>query len=753
MQPEPVRSGWSFPLRVHLLVLVVGTLLPALVLAGVLIQRVVNDGRDAVRRQLLEAARAEASVLDSELSGTIRALRALAESDRLTTADTAGFREQAERIQATEQSWEDVVLQTPQAVGVVNTGRSFGGVVSPALDRDSLAQVISTRAPVIGDLRGGSDFGEALAFAVHVPVIRGGRLIYVLSAVITPDRLAKLIGQQALSEEFVRGVVDKRGVLVARTRDPEQFVGQKGTPEFLKRFATANEAVYRDTSLEGESVYAAYTRAPISGWIAGVAVPVRAVNAPFRRSMLALVGLGLVLLGIGLAGAFEISRRISRDITRAARSADVIARGLRPEVRQSPVLEVQQLSDALVRSAALLDERQRDRDQEVARADAARAEAETARLEAEAARIKAEAADSAKDEFLAMLGHELRNPLAPVLTALELMRLRDEATSTRERDIIERQVKHLVRLVDDIFDVSRLRRGRVELRRRPIEIIRAVEKAVEISGPLIADRRHRLTIDVSTSGLVVDGDETRLAQVFANLLTNAAKYTNGPGQIVLRGSIQSGTVVITCEDEGIGISPELLPRIFDLFTQGHQSLDRRKGGLGLGLTVAKTLVELHGGTIEASSEGPGHGSRFTIRLPAAVTAADERSVSRVVPPEPSRNCRVLVVDDNRDAAEMLAETLRFGGFEVATAFDGVEALNMVERFHADVAILDIGLPAMDGHELARRLRLVDTTRPIRLIALSGYGQQADFVASSTAGFDLHLVKPVAAEVLFAAIHP
>jgi CheY-like chemotaxis protein len=212
-------------------------------------------------------------------------------------------------------------------------------------------------------------------------------------------------------------------------------------------------------------------------------------------------------------------------------------------------------------------------------------------------------------------------------------------------------------------------------------------------------------------------------------------------------------VVISCADDGIGISSELLPRVFDQFTQGRQPLDRRKGGVGLGLAVAKTLVELHGGTIEASSEGPGRGSTFTIRLPSALTAADESSVSQVVPPEPSRDCRVLVVDDNRDAAEMLAETLRFGGFEVATAFDGVEALNVAERFHADVAILDIGLPTMDGHELARRLRLVDTTRPIRLIALSGYGQQADFAASSTAGFDLHLVKPVAADVLFAAVHP
>jgi CheY-like chemotaxis protein len=307
--------------------------------------------------------------------------------------------------------------------------------------------------------------------------------------------------------------------------------------------------------------------------------------------------------------------------------------------------------------------------------------------------------------------------------------------------------------VDDLFDVSRLRRGRVELRRRPFEIIQSVEKAVEISSPIIADRGHRLAVDVSVAGLVVDGDETRLAQVFANLLTNAAKYASGPGHIVVRGSVESDMVVIRCEDDGIGIGPELLPRVFDLFTQGRQSLDRRKGGLGLGLAVAKTLVELHGGTIEAASDGADRGSTFTVRLPRVLVAVAETRAPEIKAPVLGRTCRVLVVDDNRDAADTLAETLRFGGFEVATACDGVEALTTVERFSADVAILDIGLPSMDGLELARRLRDASSTRAIRLIALTGYGQQVDFAASSAAGFDVHLVKPVEAHVLFAAVSP
>jgi signal transduction histidine kinase/CheY-like chemotaxis protein len=760
MRRDSARGGWSFPLRAHLLFLVVGTLLPTLALSAVLAGRVMGDRRDAVRSQLLEAARAEATIIDSELLGTIRALRALAESDTLRSGDLDAFRDEAARVKNTQPSWSDVVLHKPDGVAITNVAKSFGAVVPSLLEGDMLAKLMATGEPLIGNLGGGSDFGEQLAFPVHVPVMRDGHLVYILSAVITPERLTSLLrGQNTLSDEWVRGVVDNNGVLVARTRDGERFVGQKGTPEFLKRYSAANEDVYRDTTLEGLPVYGAYSRAPMSRWIAGVAVPAALVDGSFRQSLLVASTFGVLLLVIGLVGAFEISRRLSRDIARAAGAADAIARGHQPKVHWSPVEEVERLSDALVRSADLLDARQRERDEQVARADlarqdaeAARLEAENARLEAEKARVAAEEADSAKDDFLAMLGHELRNPLAPVLTALELMRLRGESASQRERDIIERQVKHLMRLVEDLFDVSRLRRGRVELRRRPFEIIHSIEKAVEISSPLLSDRRHKLTIDVSVVGLVVDGDETRLAQVFANLLTNAANYSNRPGHIVLRGAVEAGMVVVRCQDDGMGIGPELLPRVFDLFKQGQQSLDRRKGGLGMGLAVAKTLVELHGGVIEAASDGPGRGSTFTVRLPLASSPATadqpdrERAVARPL------SGRVLVVDDNRDAADLLAETLRFGGFEVRTAFDGAEALHTLHSFRADVAILDIGLPTMNGLELARQLRHTDATRTIRLIALTGYGQQADFTASSAAGFDVHLVKPVTTDALFAAVH-
>lgn len=731
-------DGWAFTVRAHLLALVLGTLLPVLGLATVLVRRVVVDSRHAVEGRLLEAARAEAALVDTELSGTIRALQALAQSASLDSGDLSTFYSEARRLHATQQSWSMVLLHGSDGRNLLATSRPFGAVLPSVADPDSLARALATDQPLVGNMARGTS--GRFAFPVRVPVMRDGRVRYVLSAVITPAALGTIVARQpSLSDEWVRGVADHNGIVVARSRDPERFVGRQGPAAFLTRYRSADEAVYRDISLDGRPVYTAFAHSAVSGWVAAVAVPDSAVESAFRQSALALTGFGLLLLGVGGGGAFFISRRISRDIARAATSADAIALGARPDLPVSNVAEVRQLTDALARSAALLDIRQAERDEHVTRADEARAQAE--------------AADRAKDEFLAMLGHELRNPLAPVLTALQLMRLRGDTSGARERAIIERQVRHLVRLVDDLLDVSRLRRGRIELRSEPLELRRAIDKAVEISTPLVANHGHRLVVDVPAAGLGIDGDETRLAQVFVNLLNNAAKYADQPGLITLSACVDSDsdTVVVTCQDEGIGIDASLLPHVFDLFAQGRQSLDRRGGGLGLGLAVARTLIELHGGTIEARSEGQGLGSTFIIRLPRVpVTASDSGPVD-LVTPLPGRSHRVLVVDDNHDAAEMLAETLRLAGCLVKVEHDGFEALKAMERFHADVCVLDIGLPTMDGFELARRLRAMEQARTIRLIAVTGYGQQTDLQASHAAGFDRHLVKPVSTESLLNAI--
>jgi signal transduction histidine kinase/CheY-like chemotaxis protein len=355
----------------------------------------------------------------------------------------------------------------------------------------------------------------------------------------------------------------------------------------------------------------------------------------------------------------------------------------------------------------------------------------------EDARREAVEANRAKDDFLAMLGHELRNPLAPIVSTLELMRLRGERSL--ELDVLERQVRHLTRLVDDLLDVSRITHGRIELERRTVDVALVVERALELSRPLIEQRRQRVVTDLDAAAVDVDLD--RLSQAVANLLANAAKYSELGSEIRLRARRAGQRLRLIVEDDGIGITAEMLGRVFDAFVQQPQAPARPKGGLGLGLSIVKSLVEAHGGVVSAHSDGPGRGSAFVIELPLAerpaVDADGERSERQRLPDAPAR--RILVVEDNRDVALMLATVLERMGHVVARAHDGPAALALAATFAPDIALLDIGLPGMDGYQLGAALR---AGHDVRLVAVTGYGQEHDRKRSRAAGFEAHLVKPV-----------
>ena len=348
-------------------------------------------------------------------------------------------------------------------------------------------------------------------------------------------------------------------------------------------------------------------------------------------------------------------------------------------------------------------------------------------------------ANRAKDEFLAMLGHELRNPLSPMRVALEVVRMRGE--HSRELDVLDRQVDHLTRLVDDLLDVARIVRGKVVLRRAPVEIGQVVARAIEMASPLIEAKQHALEVRVAP-GLVVDVDESRLAQVLSNLLSNAAKYSDPRSKIEVVAERAGGVVRICVVDRGVGITAAMIDHVFELFVQQSQTLDRSQGGLGLGLAIAKNLVEMHGGTVRASSGGPGRGSTFTVELPFCETATRPAPREEAdSAPIAGNGMRILVVDDNHDAADMLKVALELFGHRVEVAHDGPTALEISEPFAPDLALLDIGLPVMDGYELAGRLRKKRTASE-RLIALTGYGQEEDRRLTAAAGFDVHLVKPI-----------
>ncbi|MGE0127313.1 MAG: PAS domain-containing protein [Blastocatellales bacterium] len=373
---------------------------------------------------------------------------------------------------------------------------------------------------------------------------------------------------------------------------------------------------------------------------------------------------------------------------------------------------------------------------------------ESLRLQTESLRE----ADRRKDEFLATLAHELRNPLAPIRNAIEILAKRgdDPAVVTRASEVMERQVQQMVRLLEDLLEVSRIGRGKISLQKAPVDLTEVVAAAVETSRPLVEAHRHKLTVSLSERPVCIEADAARLAQALTNLLNNAAKYTEDGGRIDLTAERVNGEAVLRVRDNGIGIAPEMLPQVFDMFAQVESATDRSHGGLGIGLTLVRRLIELHGGKIEAHSAGLGKGSEFLVRLPALAEsqAAPVRKPAKDISAQAANGSRrILIVDDNIDSAESLAMLLQLDGHEVHIAHDGLAALEEAHAFQPDVMLLDINLPEMDGYEVARRLRREAAMKGMTLVAMTGYGQEEDRQRTLEAGFQLHLVKPVDLDML------
>jgi signal transduction histidine kinase len=721
------RAGLPFraSLRTYLLLLIVGGMLPFLVISGALLVEVIKDNRAAVERRLLEAARTQAATVDREMMTTVRALEAIAASEALTNGDLRGFDADARRLVLTQPAWYAIILLAPDGRVLSDTSRATDDALSTAVDPASLNIAVRTGRPSVGDLRRGPD--ERLAFAVRVPMKQNGQVRYVLTAVMTPESLNGIVAREFIdSDEWTRTIVDRSGTIVARTRNPERFVGQSVTASAFDRLSNNHELTSRDRTVDGEMVYGTFSHSSLSGWSSSVTIPVAVVERPFRQSLTLLMLVAAALVSVGTAGAYLLAAAISAEIKSATEAADTLALGKGLANDASRLHEISHLRESLDRSASLLAARQQERDEHLARAESARAEAESA--------------NRTKDEFLAMLGHELRNPLSPIVTALHLVKARGSEW-TREHAVIERQVQHMIRLVGDLLDVSRITRGKIELHREVVPLESVVTRAMEMTAPVFEARRHIVHTAVP-DGIFVNGDPVRLAQIFANLFSNAAAYTPAGGEVSISATRSGGDVRVAVTDNGRGLSPELLPRIFDLFVQGPRSIERREGGLGLGLAIASSLAKLHRGRIEAYSDGTDRGSTFVVYLPEvppespAPKAADRTTV------EAPRQLRLLVVDDNRDAAQMLEELFRDRGHLTMTAANGHDALDILDGFKPDIAVLDIGLPIMDGYELASRIRAkLGSSTPI-LIALTGYGQPEDLRRSRDAGFARHLVKPV-----------
>jgi signal transduction histidine kinase len=712
-------------IRTHLLLLVAATLLPLLVFTAALTGYLWWQQRNALELRYLERVRAMTIALDTELDGAIRAMQTLGHSPRLDTDPLERSAGRMRRFLDAQPLWETLAVGDPSWKDVAAVSRHREGVMLTAIDPQLLEHVRQTRlagvSRVVLNALGGYETQLA------VPIVRDGELRWILQVTVEQRAWLKFMSQYPAGPGATLTLIDQDGRVIARTLNNDRWVGKLAAPELLEHARRSVEGAYRSVGLEGQPFYSSHSRSVRWGWVVATGIPASTLDAAVRGSSIALASGALLTIALAVALAFFMGRRIERPVTALGASARALAteEAVQPHP-PSDVQEVEKVERAFEESREMLRQRQEALNAALVREQQARREAEQA--------------NRAKDEFLAMLGHELRNPLNAIAGATGVIAHRGATPEqcARACEIIQRQVSSLRQLVDDLLDVARVTSGKIVLNRRPLDLAGVVRSIVSVMGAAGRLGRHRVETELEPAW--ISGDETRLEQVVANLLDNAAKYTPDGGLITVRVRADGGEAVLQVEDTGVGIAPELLPRVFDLFTQGERTLDRAQGGLGLGLALVRRLVELHGGLVEAHSDGAGQGTRLTARFPAVAPPQDDAPCGEKAR-SGKRALRILVVEDNPDGRETLSMMLRLAGHEVTEAESGPDGVETARAMHPDLAIVDIGLPGFDGYEVARRLRGEPGTAAIRLAALTGYGQEDDRRHAIAAGFDWFLVKP------------
>ncbi len=702
--------------RVFLVAL--AALIPVAILSCVLLISTAREQRLRLYRVADSTVLALLNAVDAEIKSTIGVMDALAASPRLARADFERFREESEQLLARRPAWLNIVVADRN--GQLMNARLPAGEPLPALQvPEAVLEVFRTGRPKIGDILY-APVVQTNAFAVQIPYYRDGQVQYVLTAVLQPDSLLELLEIGDIAKQGVISVIDGRHNVVARSLNHANWVGKSVSGRLkamLERDLDHGQGETR--TLEGTPVYTVYRRSRYSGWSVAMGAPIASFDGAIHRAYYVLGGAVFLSVLLGLGAALLVGRTIVRPMRELEEQAARLGRGEPPGHPTTRLPEVQQVAVAL--SAA-----------HTARESAFQREHE--------ARLAAESASKAKDEFLAMLGHELRNPLAAITNASHVIDKQREAldvTSAAAASIIGRQAKHLARLTDDLLDAGRVILGKISLSRGPVDLAAAVRTTVEGLRGTGRFAMHDVKVDLES--VWVHGDSTRIDQIVSNLLTNAIKYTPDGGTITLATRRENQWAVLTVADTGIGLEPELLPRVFELFVQGERALDRSQGGLGIGLTLVQRLAQLHNGFAEAKSEGTGMGSVFTVRFPV-IEALAEKPVARPVP-ESRRRHHIALVEDNEDARASLSMLLTIDGHQIHEASDGKSGVDLIlANPHVRIAFVDIGLPGMSGYAVAQAVRAV-RGRDIRLVAMSGYGSEQDVERGEQAGFDAYIVKP------------
>jgi signal transduction histidine kinase len=712
------------PLRAYLISLTLATLLPVAIFAGIVVYFLRAEQRETFRQGAEARTLAVSTAVDAALHGSIATLEALATLPALEEGDVATLRDRAERILATQPDWSNINLALPSGQQIMNLQRPAGAPLPNVARLDPLWQrVVDARQPFVSDLVVGPITGR-WDYAVRVPVIRDGSVKFVLSAVVKPESMSRLLEAQSVPPDWVAVVIDRNDRIVARTVNPEASVGQLASQSLRDALARSPTGWFHGSTIEGTAVYTPYRRSDSTGWAFAMGIPAYAVDAAGTYAAWMLVVGLLGAIGVAVAASYLLGRRVATPIASLAAATGAIGRGEALRLATEPVItEVKTLANALEESARAVRERQE-------------------LLEREKQALQA--ADRAKDEFLATLSHELRNPLAALTAAAHVLKVTDPSreAAIKARAVIERQTRHMARLIGDLLDIGRVSAGKVGLERERLDLGEVVGNVLRTWRGSGRFERHRVSHELAP--VWVDADRTRLEQIVANLLDNSLKFTPTGKAIRLSVRAEGDAAVLCVEDEGAGIPPADSQRVFDVFVQGSH----RQGGMGIGLALVKRLAELHGGTVQVVSEGADRGAAFTVRLPA-VSAPPAQPAS--APPRRPGGLSVLLVEDNDDAREMLKATLASGGHEVRVARDGASGIALAAASPPDVALIDIGLPDMDGYEVARRLRAARGGRRLGLVAITGFGRPEDQQRAFDAGFDAHLTKPVTPDRLKQAL--
>jgi signal transduction histidine kinase/ActR/RegA family two-component response regulator len=727
--------------RSHIALLVLVVLLPVVIFSTAVLNMMLTAERKAALRSMQELARASVNVMDREMTFAMATAQTLSTSRNLNEGKFDAFYAQA--VTANRNHQINAALIDASGQQLFNTIRPYGTPIRTpdAMARERVKSVLAGGEPVYSGLIKGRATGQFVVSVEYPVALADGRRV-IVNEWMFANHLNSLLPIKHIPASWLISVFDRQGITIARNLNPEKFVGEPPRPERLRTILAGFEGISRAYTRDGVEMYGAWERSSLTGWSVGVGVPVDEIERTAVRSVALSAAGFLIAIVFAIGGAVLLSRRLVRAIGHASAAAEALPHYRVPEVTDVRVDEMNRLQAALQRAGRMLVAGEADRRRVLE-------EAQRAQAHAEAAQKVAEDQNRAKDEFLAMLGHELRNPLAAISSGVAMLNMpgTDGERAARVKAIIERQTRHLTHLVDDLLDAHRVLNGKITLARTPLDLKAAVEACLVAFEARGATKTHRFGVDLAPA--VILADPTRLEQMITNLLDNAVKYTPEGGSIAVRVHVEGGGAVLDVTDTGIGLPPELLSKAFDVFVQG-KVVNRSKGGLGIGLAVVDSLARQQGATLAAASPGLNRGSTFTLRFPlaAALPAAPAAPPSAGL----AGSARVLVVEDNRDIREMMCLMLAEHGFAVDAAPDGKAGIAGALADAPDVALVDIDLPDMSGYEVAARLRADPATAGIRLIAVTGYGQETDRSRALAAGFDAHFTKPVPVEALVASIN-